>query len=114
MPSTRLPVLLTLSLRAAAWGDAILMAKQSPRYIDRSALGVALSLALLATTDLNRLCSSKTELARRTRQIVDRARRGEAVIVESYGEEQVAVIDAIDYRILSAVAAYLGVVTPDA
>jgi prevent-host-death family protein len=49
---------------------------------------------------------SKTELARRTRQVVDRARRGEAIIVESYGEEQVAVIDAIDYRILSAVAAY--------
>ena len=49
---------------------------------------------------------SKTDLARRTRQIVDRARRGEAIIVKSYGEEQVAVIDAIDYRILSAVAAY--------
>ena len=52
------------------------------------------------------LTISKTELARRTRQIVDRARRGEAIIVESYGEEQVAVIDAIDYRILSAVTAY--------
>ena len=49
---------------------------------------------------------SKTELARRTRQVVDRARRGEAIIVESYGEEQVAVIDAIDYRILSAVVSY--------
>jgi prevent-host-death family protein len=52
------------------------------------------------------LTISKTELARRTRQIVDRARRGEAIIVESYGEEQVAVIDAIDYRLLSAIAAY--------
>jgi len=52
------------------------------------------------------LTISKTELARRTRQIVDQARRGEAIIVESYGEEQVAVIDATDYRILSAVAAY--------
>ena len=52
------------------------------------------------------LTISKTELARRTRQIVDRARRGEAIIVESYGEEQVAVIDAVDYRILSAVTAY--------
>ena len=52
------------------------------------------------------LTISKTELARRTRQIVDRARRGEAIIVESYGEEQVAVIDAIDYRILSAAAGY--------
>ena len=52
------------------------------------------------------LTISKTELARRTRQVVDRARRGEAIIVESYGEEQVAVIDAIDYRLLRAVAAY--------
>jgi prevent-host-death family protein len=52
------------------------------------------------------LTISKTELARRTRQIVDRARRGETIIVESYGEEQVAVIDAIDYRLLTALAAY--------
>ena len=49
---------------------------------------------------------SKTDLARRTRQVVDRARRGDTIIVESYGEEQVAVIDAVDYRILRAVAAY--------
>jgi len=49
---------------------------------------------------------SKTDLARRTRQIVDRARRGDTIIVESYGEEQVVVIDAVDYRILRAVAAY--------
>jgi prevent-host-death family protein len=49
---------------------------------------------------------SKTDLARRTRQIVDRARRGDTIIVESYGEEQVVVMDAIDYRILRAAAAY--------
>jgi len=49
---------------------------------------------------------SKTDLARHTRQVVDRARRGGTIIVESYGEEQVVVIDAIDYRILRAVAAY--------
>ena len=49
---------------------------------------------------------SKTDLARRTRQVVDRARRGDTIIVESYGEEQVVVIDAVDYRILRAVAAY--------
>lgn len=52
------------------------------------------------------LTVSKTDLARRTRQIVDRARRGEAIIVESYGEEQVVVIDATDYHILRAVAVY--------
>ena len=48
----------------------------------------------------------KTDLARRARQVVDRARRGEVVIVESFGEEQVAVLDAPDYRILQAVVAY--------
>ena len=50
---------------------------------------------------------SKTDLARRTRQIVNQARRGGAVIVESYGEEQVAILDAADYRCLRAVAALL-------
>ncbi len=49
---------------------------------------------------------SKTDLARRTRQIVNQARRGGAVIVESYGEEQVAILDAADYRCLRAVAAF--------
>ena len=50
----------------------------------------------------------KTDLARRARQVVDRARRGDVVIVESFGEEQVAVMDALDYRILQAVVAYYG------
>jgi len=49
---------------------------------------------------------SKTDLARRTRQVVNQARRGGAVIVESYGEEQVAILDAADYRCLRAVAAF--------
>ncbi len=49
---------------------------------------------------------SKTDLARRTRQVVDQARRGCTLIVESYGEEQVAIMDAHDYRLLRAVAAY--------
>ncbi|MDX1688404.1 MAG: type II toxin-antitoxin system prevent-host-death family antitoxin [Candidatus Promineifilaceae bacterium] len=49
---------------------------------------------------------SKTDLSRRTRQIVERARRGHTLIVESYGEEQVAIMDVFDYRLLHAVAAY--------
>lgn len=49
---------------------------------------------------------SKTDLARRTRQVVERARRGHTLIVESYGEEQVAIMDVVDYRLLHAVAAY--------
>jgi prevent-host-death family protein len=49
---------------------------------------------------------SKTDLARHARQVVDQARRGRPVIIESYGEEQVAVLDAADYRCLRALAAY--------
>jgi prevent-host-death family protein len=49
---------------------------------------------------------SKTELARHTGQVVDRVRRGHMLIVESNGEEQVAVVDVLDYRLLQAVATY--------
>jgi predicted HTH domain antitoxin len=49
---------------------------------------------------------SRTELARRTRQAVEQARRGQTILVESYGEEQVAIMDALDYRLLRAVAHY--------
>ncbi len=49
---------------------------------------------------------SKTDLARRTRYVLEQARRGRTMIVESYGEEQVAILDVLDYRILRAVAAY--------
>jgi hypothetical protein len=49
---------------------------------------------------------SKTDLARRTRYVLEQARRGRTIIVESYGEEQVAILDVVDYRILRAVAGY--------
>jgi predicted HTH domain antitoxin len=49
---------------------------------------------------------NRTELARRTRQAVEQARRGQTILVESYGEEQVAIIDALDYRLLRALAHY--------
>jgi predicted HTH domain antitoxin len=49
---------------------------------------------------------SKTDLARRTRQIFDRVRRGDTVLVESYGEQQIVLLDILDYRIMRAVAAY--------
>lgn len=49
---------------------------------------------------------SRTDLARRTRQVVDQARRGHIFVVESYGEEQVAILDILDYHLLCAVAAY--------
>lgn len=49
---------------------------------------------------------SKTDLARRSRQVVDQARRGRPVIIASYGKELVAVLDAADYRCLRAITAY--------
>jgi len=49
---------------------------------------------------------SRTELARSTRQALEQARRGQTVLVESYGEEQVAIMDALDYRLLRAVGVY--------
>lgn len=49
---------------------------------------------------------SRTDLARRTRQALELARRQGVVLVESYGEEQVAILDALDYRLLRALARY--------
>ena len=49
---------------------------------------------------------TRTELARKTRQILDRVRRGQTVVVKGYGEEQVVVMDITDYRLLRAIAAY--------
>ena len=49
---------------------------------------------------------SRTELARNTRQTVERVRRGETILVKSFGEEQIALLDIHDYRLLRAVASY--------
>ena len=48
----------------------------------------------------------KTDLARRTRQVLDRVRRGQTIIVESYGEEEAAIVSIVDYRLLRAATAY--------
>ncbi|CUS03832.2 protein of unknown function [Candidatus Promineifilum breve] len=50
---------------------------------------------------------SRTDLARNTRKVIDDARRSGPVVVESYGEEQVAVLDIIDYRLLRAAVRFL-------
>lgn len=49
---------------------------------------------------------STAELASRTSEIVDQVRRGEWTVVESQGGEQVVLLDALDYRLLRALAAY--------
>ena len=49
---------------------------------------------------------SRTDLARNTREVVDQVRRGQPVLVQSYGEDQVVLLDALDYRILKALVNY--------
>lgn len=49
---------------------------------------------------------SRTDLARNTRKVIEQARKGQSVVVESYGIEQVAILDAVDYRLLLAMAHY--------
>lgn len=51
---------------------------------------------------------SRTELARNTRKVIEQARKGQPVLVESYGEEQVAILDAVDFRLLQAYTRYRG------
>ena len=48
---------------------------------------------------------SKTELARRTREVIDRVRHGgRHVVVENYGSPEVAIIDIEEYRHLMQLA----------
>lgn len=49
---------------------------------------------------------SRTDLARNTRGIIELARQGNLILVESYGEEQVALLDVRDFRLLQAAARY--------
>ena len=49
---------------------------------------------------------SRTDLARNTREIIDQARRGQQILVQSYGEDQVVVLDALDYRLLKGLVNY--------
>ena len=48
----------------------------------------------------------KTDLARRTRQVLDAVQNGHTVIIETEGEPQVVMVDVIDYSILRAVMHY--------
>ena len=42
---------------------------------------------------------SRTELARNTRKVIEHARRTGPLVVESYGEQQAAVLDITDYHL---------------
>ena len=47
---------------------------------------------------------TRTQLARKTREVVSQVRRGHPTMVESYGEQQVVILDALDYRLLRGAA----------
>ena len=49
---------------------------------------------------------SRTALARRTREVVNAVREGKPTLVRSYGEDQVVLLDALDYGLLCGVAAW--------
>ena len=49
---------------------------------------------------------SKTDLARKTHEILRNIQRGQMAIIESHGQAEAALMDIIDYRILRAVASY--------
>lgn len=45
----------------------------------------------------------KTDLARKTRQIIQAVQRGQTVVVEHHGQPEVAIMDITDYYLLRAV-----------
>jgi predicted HTH domain antitoxin len=48
----------------------------------------------------------KTDLARKTRQVIREVQRGYTVLVESHGQVEAAIMDIVDYRIVRAFLAY--------
>jgi hypothetical protein len=55
---------------------------------------------------------SRTDLARNTREIVEQVQKGQTVVVRSYGQDQVVLLDILDYKILRALASYVGGASP--
>lgn len=49
---------------------------------------------------------SRTDLARNTREIVDQVRNGHTIFVQSYGEDQIVLLDVLDYKILKGMVDY--------
>lgn len=49
---------------------------------------------------------SRTELARKTRQVVTSVQEGHPTLVRSYGQDQVVLLDALDYRLLCGVTTW--------
>jgi predicted HTH domain antitoxin/antitoxin (DNA-binding transcriptional repressor) of toxin-antitoxin stability system len=48
----------------------------------------------------------KTDLARKTRQVIREVQRGYTVLVESHGQAEAVIMDIVDYRIVRAFLTY--------
>jgi prevent-host-death family protein len=53
---------------------------------------------------MTRTTITQADLARKTQEVFDRARHGEVTVVKTAGEEQVVLLDALDFRLLQALA----------
>jgi predicted HTH domain antitoxin len=53
---------------------------------------------------MTRTIISPSDLSERTREILDRVHEGELAVVASGGEERIVLLDALDYRLLCALA----------
>ena len=53
---------------------------------------------------MTRTIISPSDLSMRTREILDRVQEGELAVVASGGEERIVLLDALDYRLLRALA----------
>jgi hypothetical protein len=52
------------------------------------------------------LTISRTDLARNTREIVEQVRGGQTIVVQSYGQDQIVLLDMLDYKILRSLVNY--------
>ena len=50
---------------------------------------------------------SRTELARKTREVMTSVQEGRPTLVRSYGQDQVVLMDALDYSILCGMATWV-------
>ncbi len=55
---------------------------------------------------MTRTIISPSDLSQRTLEILDRVHEGELAVVESGGQERIVLLDALDYRLLRALALY--------
>ncbi len=53
---------------------------------------------------MTRTTISQADLADKTQEVVDRVQRGEVIVVERSGQEQIVLLDPLDFRLLQALA----------